>query len=285
MNAILTSGATYFESRRPVELVRLAGVHKYYETGDAAVHALHAIDLQVAAGELVAICGASGSGKTSLLNMIGMRETATEGKVVVANLLASALPEQARADLRSAMIGYVFQSFSLIPVMTAQENVLLPLMLRGHMRNAELAAARALATGLLCRLGMEAQANHYPKRLDPSQCQRVAIARALITQPRLVIADEPTSRLDSDSIGLVMALFAEQRREHGTAFVISARDQRQLSGVTRTVQLSAGRVLGAPASLLRRPRMWVGANPIPPSPLLLHLDRAQPAFDGHLPGA
>jgi putative ABC transport system ATP-binding protein len=252
MDAIARSGATLGAAGPPVELVRLARVHKHYGSGLAGVHALRDINLQVAVGEIVAICGATGHGKTSLLNLIGMLETASEGSVVVANLLVAKLSEQARADLRSEMIGYVFQSFSLIPVMTALENVLLPLTLRGHMRAAELAAAEALAAELLASLGLATQAGHYPARLDASQCQRVAIARALITQPRLVLADEPTSRLDSGAIRMVMDLFAAHQRGHGTAFVISTRDQRQLSRVTRTLQLNEGRLLSAPADAHRK---------------------------------
>ncbi len=235
-----------------MELVRLKGVHKVYGRGLAGVHALHDIHLQVAMGEIVAVCGPSGSGKTSLTNLVGMIDNATEGSIVIAKLLLSQLTEQARADLRCDMIGHVFQSFTLVPVMTALENVMLPLLLRRRLDDNSLAAARARAADLLAQLGLATQARLYPGRLDDSQSQRVAVARALMTRPRLVVADEPTSRLDSGATRLVMDLFARHQQEHGTAFLISTRDQRQLSRVTRTLQLGEGR-LGTPADFLRKP--------------------------------
>ena len=235
------------------DLVRLSGVHKYYGGGVALVHALHGIDLQIAAGEIVAVCGPSGSGKTSLLNLIAMLEPASEGAIVIASMLTGKLSDQARADLRSDMIGLVFQAFTLIPVLTARENVLLPLMLRGHMEQNALNAARARADDLLGQLGLATQAHDYPQRLDASQRQRVAVARALIGKPRLVLADEPASRLDSAGIRLMMDLLARERTEHGTAFLISTRDQRQLSRVERVLQLGEGRLHSAPASSARKP--------------------------------
>lgn len=237
----------------PAELVSLVRVRKVYGDGINAVHALHDIDLQVRAGEMVAICGPCGSGKTSLLNLVGMLEIATEGSVTIASLLVSKLSEQARADLRADLIGFVFQTSSLIPVMTARENVLLPLMLRGQLDVAELAAAHARADTLLQQVGLGSQGHHYPPRLDANQCQRVAIARALIARPRLVLADEPTSRLDNGCIRLIMDLFAREQYTNGTAFLISTHDQRQLSRATRTLQLNEGRLLGAQQGQTRRP--------------------------------
>ncbi|MES3024709.1 MAG: ABC transporter ATP-binding protein [Pseudomonadota bacterium] len=226
----------------PAGLVRLSGVHKRFGNGQHRVHALHDISFELAAGEIVALFGASGDGKSTLLNIVGLLETPSEGSVVVGNLLASKLSEQARVDLRCDMIGYVFQSCNLVPVLTAHENVLLPLMLRARPGPADMAAKCALATELLGQLGLAKQAGHYPKRLDASQSQRVAIARALVTRPRLVIADEPGARLDPRAIRLMMDLFVRCQREDGTAFLISTRDQRQLVRVNRTLQLSGGRL-------------------------------------------
>ena len=234
-------------------LVSLARVHKVYGGALLGVHALHDIELQVAAGDFVTVCGPCGSGKTSLLNVAGMLDTATEGSVVVANLLVSKLSEQARADLRNDLLGFVFQAFSLIPVMTVRENVLLPLLLRARLERAELAAAHQRADALLAELGLSTQASHYPPRLDASQSQRVAIARALVTRPRLVIADEPTSRLDPAAIRRVMDLFGRYQHEHGTAFLVTTRDQRQLSRATRSLQLAEGRLQAAPMLRGRRP--------------------------------
>ena len=235
------------------EIVVLKGVHKRHGQGLSGVQALHDIDLTLAQGEMVAICGPSGSGKTSLLNIIGMLDTASEGSVVVGRMLVSKMSDQARSDLRSEMIGFVFQSYSLIPVLTAHENVLLPLMLRGRLDEAALEEAEQRAADLLSRLGLATQMRHYPARLDPSQSQRVAIARALVTHPRLVVADEPTSRLDNGCVRLVMDLFARCQYERGTGFVISTRDQRQFSRVNRTLQLTEGRLSATPTEARRRP--------------------------------
>ncbi|MDL2358571.1 MAG: ATP-binding cassette domain-containing protein [Pseudomonadota bacterium] len=229
-------------------LVRLVGVRKVYGHGLAGVHALNDIHLQLAAGEMVAVCGPSGHGKTSLLNLLALLETATEGQVEIAGLPTSTLADSSRAALRAELIGHVGQATTLIPVMTALENVLLPLTLRLSLHGAMLAEARALAAELLARVGLKTQTHHYPARLDPGQRQRVAIARALVTQPRLVVADEATSRLDHGGIRLVMDLFAAHQHEFGTAFVLSTRDQRQLSRVTRTLQLNEGRLAGAAAA-------------------------------------
>ena len=234
------------------DLVSLSGVHKVYGRGLAGVHALADISLHVACGEMVAVCGPSGHGKTSLLNLIGLIETASEGSVVIAGVPTAALCGQARTDLRSKMIGHVFQAFSLVPALSALDNVLLPLLLRARFAGAALAEARALAAELLARVGLKTQTHHYPDRLDAGQRQRVTIARALVTSPQLVVADEATSRLDNGSIRLVMDLFAAQQREHGTTFVISTRDQRQLSRATSTLQLNEGRLCSTAADTARR---------------------------------
>jgi ABC-type lipoprotein export system ATPase subunit len=233
-------------------LVELAGVHKHYRNGVMCVHALHDINLHVEPGEMVAVCGPSGHGKTTLLNLIGLLEAPSEGEVTIAGAAAGELSEAGRAQLRSATIGSVFQSFSLIPVMTAHENVLLPLMLQRRLNRPQLKAAEEFAAELLARVGLATQVRHYPARLDAGQCQRVAIARALVTKPRLVVADEPTSRLDSGSLRMVMELFATIQREQGTTFVVSTRDQRQLTRATRTLQLADGRLRGVPADTPRR---------------------------------
>lgn len=235
------------------DLVRLTGVHKYYGGGLPGVHALRGIDLTVGQGEIVAVCGPSGSGKTSLLHLIGMLEAATEGSVVIAGLLAGKLSEQARADLRAEMIGSVFQAYTLVPVLSARDNVLLPLLLRAPQQAADMLAARARADELLGLLGMATQADHLPVHLDASQSQRVAIARALIGKPRLVLADEPASRLDSGGVRQMMELFAREQGANGTTFILTTRDQRQLSRVTRTLQLAEGRLLATPTSTNRTP--------------------------------
>lgn len=235
-----------------VPLLRLAGVHKHYRNGMSTVHALHDINLHVGQGEMVAVCGPSGHGKTTLLNLAGLIEAPSEGSVFIGGTDVAALSGPALANLRGKTIGLVFQSFSLIPVMTAQENVLLPLLLRRRLKRPQLKAAQELAAELLARVGLATQVRHYPARLDASQCQRVAIVRALVTRPALVVADEPTSRLDSVSLRMVLELFAACQRDHGTAFLVSTRDQRQLSRATRTLQINGGRLHRAPADAPRQ---------------------------------
>jgi putative ABC transport system ATP-binding protein len=252
MDAMAGNSATLGEARPSGELVRLSGVHKIYGHGAAGVHALADVNLQVAAGEMVAICGPSGHGKTTLLNLVGMLEMATEGSVVIADLLTSKLSEQARADLRGEVIGHVFQGFTLIPVMSALENVLLPLTLRTRPTGAALDEACALGAELLARLGLKTQTHHTPAQLDASQCQRIAVARALVTAPRLVVADEATSRLDGGCLRLVMDLFSSYQRDYGTSFVLSTRDQRQFSRASRTLQLHEGRLASASSDAGRR---------------------------------
>jgi putative ABC transport system ATP-binding protein len=235
-----------------LELVRLRGVHKVYGQGLAGVHALQDIHLQLSVGDIVAVCGPSGCGKTSLLNLVGMLDSASEGTVVIGRMLLGQLSEPARADLRADLIGHVFQSATLIPVLSALDNVMLPLLLRRQLDRDARAVAAARAAELLARLGLATQVQHRPARLDASQSQRVAIARALMLRPRLVVADEPTSRLDSTAVRMVMDLFAQQQQQHGTAFLISTRDQRQLSRVTRTLQMAEGR-LATPVETVRKP--------------------------------
>jgi len=253
MEATVLSESSSEGKRAAVDVVRLSHVHKLYGGGLGGVHALHDISMHVAPGEMVSVCGPSGSGKTTLLNLVGMLEQATEGGVVIANLLISKLSEMARAELRNDMIGFVFQSFSLIPVMSARENVMLPLVLRGRLEHSQMVDAELRAGELLDQLGLSAQSGYYPPKLDASQCQRVAIARALISRPRLVIADEPVSRLDNGCIRMVMDLFARQQRDHGTAFLVSTRDQRQFTRAGRALQLSEGRLVATARAAPRRP--------------------------------
>jgi len=233
-------------------LLRLADIHKTYHHGLSSIHALSGIDMQVDAGEMVAICAPSGHGKTTLLNLIGLLEPATAGCMTLDGIDVATLGERERLALRTRLIGPVFQCFRLLPVLSARDNVVLPLLLQRRLARPQAAEARAYATELLARLGLAAQVHQHPARLDPGQCQRVAIARALVTRPRLVVADEPTSRLDGSALRMVLELFAACQREQGTAFVISTRDQRQLYRASRTLQLSDGRLGQRPADTPRR---------------------------------
>lgn len=229
-------------------LLRMVKVHRRYGAGDKVVHALYDIDLAVDAGEMVAVCGPSGHGKTTLVNLLGLLDLPSAGRIVVNGIDASTLTEQQRQRLRNEYIGVVFQHPALLPALTALENTLLPVLL-GQRQDR---AAIDFAPELLARLGLAVQLHRHPAELDASQRQRVAIARALVMRPALVVADEPASRLDSASERMVADLFASFQREHGTAFVLATRDQRQLLRASRTLQLSEGRLLSVPADMPRR---------------------------------
>ncbi|HEX8403047.1 MAG TPA: ABC transporter ATP-binding protein [Duganella sp.] len=220
------------------ELARLGAIHKSYRQGALTVEALRGVDLVIAEREMLAICGPSGSGKSTLLNMVGMLDEPTSGSVVIAGQDVLALGRDAKADLRSASIGFIFQSFNLIPVLSALENVLLPLRLRGKLAAGDPQRAR----DLLARVGLGAQLDAYPDRMSGGQRQRVAIARALVTRPRLVVADEPTANLDTDTSMVVIELIASLRRDFNTTFVFSTHDSRILGHMDRTVHLRDGRI-------------------------------------------
>jgi putative ABC transport system ATP-binding protein len=221
------------------ELACLSAIHKTYRQGAVTVEALRGVDLVIAAREMLAICGPSGSGKSTLLNLVGMLDEPTSGSVTLDGQDVLRLSRNAKADLRSSAIGFIFQSFNLIPVLSALENVLLPLRLRGKLDDAATRRGREL----LDRVGLGAQLRATPDRMSGGQRQRVAIARALVTQPRLVVADEPTANLDTETSLLVMDLIASLRRELQTTFVFSTHDPRILGHMDRTVHLRDGRVV------------------------------------------
>lgn len=220
-------------------LARLCAIHKSYRQGALTVAALRGVDLAIAEREMLAICGPSGSGKSTLLNLIGMLDEPTSGTVMLAGQDVLQLGRDRKADLRSATIGFIFQSFNLIPVLSALENVLLPLRLRGKVTAPESERAHAL----LERVGLANHKGAYPDRMSGGQRQRVAIARALVTRPRLVVADEPTANLDTDTSMVVIELIASLRRDFNTTFVFSTHDSRILGHMDRTVHLRDGRIV------------------------------------------
>jgi len=220
-------------------LVELRGVHKRYRQGRVEVPALAGVDLDVGPREMLAICGPSGSGKSTLLNIVGLLDEPDAGSVRVGGAALAELDARARARLRARAVGFVFQSFNLVPVLSALENVLLPLALQGRADR----AGRRRAQALLDAVGLGARARAYPDRLSGGQRQRVAIARALVTEPRLVVADEPTANLDTATSRVVMALIQALRERLGTTFVFSTHDDRILPFMSRIVQLRDGRAL------------------------------------------
>lgn len=197
-------------------MLHLKNIHKTYHAGQP-LHVLKGIDLDIGEGEFVSIMGSSGSGKSTLLNILGILDTYDEGEYRLDGTLIRKLGENRAADLRNRMIGFIFQSFNLIPYKNALENVALPLFYQGMSRRRR----NALALEHLERLGLKEWAHHLPSELSGGQKQRVAIARAIITKPRLILADEPTGALDSRTSVEVMDLLGELNRQGMTVVVVT----------------------------------------------------------------
>jgi len=219
-----------------MSLVAVKDVTKTYRMGRQEVTAVAGVSMTVDAGEFLAIAGPSGSGKTTLLNLIGCLDTPTSGDIQIDGEMVSALTAGRRADLRARKLGFVFQTFNLIPVLTAWENVEYPLLLAR--RRADGARVRAA----LEQVGLGDRARHRPLELSGGQQQRVAIARALVTDPALVLADEPTANLDSKTGSEVVALMRRLNRERGTTFVFSTHDPRIMTAADRVLEISDGRL-------------------------------------------
>ncbi len=207
---------------------------KQVSTGDENLTILRDITLEVNAGEAVAIVGASGSGKSTLLGLLAGLDTPTSGKVHLDGTDIFTLDEDSRAALRGKSLGFVFQSFQLLPALTALENVMLPLELSG------VNAAESTARKLLQRVGLELRMHHYPKQLSGGEQQRVAIARAFVTDPKLLLADEPTGNLDSSTGTQIIDLMFELNREHGTTLVLVTHDENLSKRCLRQIRLVDG---------------------------------------------
>jgi putative ABC transport system ATP-binding protein len=219
-------------------VVRLRGVRKTYRLGAHVIPALQGVDLEVRRGELLALTGPSGSGKSTILNLCGLIDTPDEGHIALSGTPVQGLDEVARTLLRRDALGFVFQSFNLVPVMTVAENVDYPLFLAG----VSLPERRERVALQLAAVGLQDHARHRPDALSGGQRQRVAIARALIKRPRLVIADEPTASLDSHTADQVLDLMRERGQAEGAAFVIATHDQRLTRRCDRVVALLDGRI-------------------------------------------
>lgn len=222
----------------PAPVVCLHGVRKTYRLGAHVIPALQGVDLLVQRGELLALTGPSGSGKSTLLNLCGLIDTPDAGEIMLGGTAVQGLDEQARTLLRRDALGFVFQSFNLVPVMTVAENVDYPLFLAG----VPAAERRDRVAQQLAAVGLQAHAHHRPDALSGGQRQRVAIARALVKRPRLVIADEPTASLDSHTADQVLDLMRERGQAEGAAFVIATHDGRLTRRCDRVVALLDGRI-------------------------------------------
>lgn len=221
----------------PEPLIRADALTKIVQSGDAPLIILDHVSFTVDAGDAVAVVGASGSGKTTLLGLLAGLDSPTSGDVALDGVALSRLDEDARAALRQRLLGFVFQSFQLLPALTALENVMLPLELRG----ASDAGARAHAW--LERVGLRRRTTHYPRQLSGGEQQRVAIARAFAGEPKLLMADEPTGNLDVATGVEVADLMFRLNREHGTTLVLVTHDVALASRCVRRLSLEAGRLV------------------------------------------
>ena len=217
-------------------MVKAAGLTKVVPSGASELVILHEIDLAVMAGEAVAILGASGSGKSTLLGLLAGLDTPSAGSVHLNGSDLYALDEDGRAALRARLLGFVFQSFQLLPALNALENVMLPLELAGT------AGAAQLATGMLARVGLAERLGHYPKHLSGGEQQRVALARAFVMQPKLLLADEPTGNLDAATGAGVIELMFALNAEAGTTLVLVTHDDAIARRCQRQIRLVGGRI-------------------------------------------
>jgi putative ABC transport system ATP-binding protein len=224
-------------SARASHVLAAKSIGKTVKSGDADLVILRDIDLAVTQGEAVAIAGASGSGKSTLLAILAGLDTPTTGMVELDGRNIFLLDEDQRAELRGRAVGFVFQSFQLLPSLTALENVMLPLELSSHPEPEQ------KSREMLARVGLGERLHHYPKHLSGGEQQRVALARAFVVRPRLLLADEPTGSLDADSGGDVIALLFEMNREYGTTLVLVTHDETLAARCTRVVRLAGGRIV------------------------------------------
>ncbi|MGE5180939.1 MAG: ABC transporter ATP-binding protein [Acidobacteriota bacterium] len=221
-------------------MLRLDKVNKYYRVGTHSLHVLRDVDFEVADGELVAIMGASGSGKSTLLNILGILDDYESGEYWLDDTLIRNLSERRAAHYRNRFIGFVFQSFNLLPFKTALENVALPLYYQGVTRRKR----NQIAMQYLDRVGLREWADHTPAEMSGGQKQRVAIARALIGKPRLILADEPTGALDSETSQQIMSLLADINSTGITTLVVT-HDPEVAARTRRTIRLHDGKVVHA----------------------------------------
>ncbi len=239
-----------------MKLIRLENIRKTYGSGEGAVEVLRGVTHTVRAGELVAITGASGSGKTTLMNILGCLDTPSSGDYWFDGELLSTLSSDQLARIRSRKIGFVFQSFNLLPRTNALDNVLMPLEYGDHEWSEAESSRRAQA--VLDRVGLSDRMDHDPSEMSGGQQQRVAIARSLIHEPRLLLADEPTGNLDSKTSEQIIELFQQLNREQAITIVLVTHDAQIAAHAQRTIRMKDGLIIEEPpdrnrASLLSVP--------------------------------
>ena len=226
-------------------MLKLTGICRSYRVGPVTTEVLRGVDLEVGAGDLVSIMGPSGSGKSTLMNIVGLLDRPTSGACLLAGRDVAGLGDDELSALRNRQIGFVFQSFHLLPQLSALENVCLPLVYRGAARP----EMRRRAQAILERVGMADRTGHRPDQLSGGQKQRVAIARALVGEPALLLADEPTGALDTDTAGEVMALLRRLNAEQGVTILIITHDPSVAGQCARQTRIRDGRLFEPTAGL------------------------------------
>lgn len=222
-----------------MDIVEAKALTKDFHLGKTLIHALKNVDLAVSKREFLAIAGPSGSGKSTFLNLIGCIDLPTSGSIKIDGIDVSALSSDELADLRATKIGFIFQMFNLIPVLSAFENIEYPLLrkkIKHHVRKEKVMDA-------LKNVGLESFAMHKPDELSGGQRQRVAIARALISEPKIILADEPTANLDHKTGTAVLEVMKKINEDQGTVFIFSTHDPKVMSMASRVVQLADGKVI------------------------------------------
>ena len=225
-------------------IIKVTGLMKVVGADTNRLTILNAINFEINHGEAVAIIGTSGSGKSTLLGLLAGLDNPTSGNVYVAGINISTLNEDARAALRAKLIGFVFQSFQLLPALTALENVMLPLELAG------MKDVKDKAREILARVGLEKRLSHYPKQLSGGEQQRVALARAFVMKPNILLADEPTGNLDPRTGNEVIELLFELNHEQGTTLILVTHDDHLANKCSRRIRLSGGEIVDAESTSL-----------------------------------
>lgn len=223
-----------------MSLIELTRVTKIYKMGQVEVPALRGLDLEVQEGEFVAIMGPSGSGKSTLMNMIGCLDTPTQGRVILDGEETTQLSESELADLRGERIGFVFQTFNLISTLTALENVELPMIFQGIPKGERIKRAKEV----IGRVGLKPRSGHRPTELSGGERQRVAIARALVNHPQIILTDEPTGNLDSQSGEKILQILSSLNREENKTIILVSHDPEAHKYAKRTIRIKDGQIIG-----------------------------------------
>jgi putative ABC transport system ATP-binding protein len=221
-----------------MKIIEINNLHKTYDGDSIPVHAVNGVDLAIEEGEFTAIVGPSGSGKTTLLNLIGGLDNASEGSVIIDNIDISTLSSGKMTDFRMKKIGFVFQAYNLIPVLTAKENVEFIMRLQGEKKEKRIARTEEL----LNEVGLGGMMDRRPGKLSGGQQQRVAVARALASKPKFVLADEPTANLDSKSTENLLDIMEQLNKEEKITFIFSTHDQRVVKKARRVITLEDGKI-------------------------------------------